>query len=97
MGSDTPASSRTSSLRTIVLLAVLVVVIALAIYLRTWHWLPQDEAKKRAVDFIDHAHPGLEYQSTQSWKKWDGHWLVQFESNPPITVNVDRKGECKAE
>jgi hypothetical protein len=68
--------------------------LALGAYLRSGYWLSQDEATRRAKTFVQERHPGAAYQSLTLEKRWDGGWLVAFDSTPPIRVVVDRHGAC---
>ena len=94
MTSDQTPPPRASRRRTIGLLVVLCMMLALVVFLGNWYWLPQFEATQRAKEYMQQAHPNLTYQSIQVWKRWDGHWAVEFDSEPPVRIDVDRHGGC---
>ena len=92
MTSDSAKSRKSPRRWTFRFLGVLVVVLALVVFASNWYWVPQAEATQRAKEYMKQAHPKVTYDSIHVWKKWDGHWAVEFDSAPKVLVDVDRHG-----
>ncbi len=76
--------------------ALLCLILALlGLVVKDRYWLGQPEATRAADEFMTRKHPDLYYDSIRVLRKLNGHWGVQFNSKPPVRVDVDRQGNCR--
>jgi hypothetical protein len=81
--------------RAVLMGALVAVVLAAGVAFPRWYWLPQGEAMRRAADYMALARPGLPYERVTAWRRWTGAWAVEFGSEPPARLEVDRDGLCE--
>ena len=95
MTSDSTKQPTTRRSRTLWFVAFLCILLPFGvIFLSNGYWLDQAEATKRAEEFVKQSHPNLEFKQILVWKRWNGHWVMEFESAPPVMIDVDRHGGC---